>query len=222
MKPAIGSLNAGVVIAKKYFVCKIPHMRILLRSFLFMILITVSQWVFAQPDQPDAAARQKTKEDFMTPGPMHKVLSILEGTWEGDVTFWPAPGVGPFKSKSRAVNKSVYDGLFQEQEHIGIIGGKPYYSKLIWGYDKARKKFFIFGIDNMGSDHLRTEGTFDSTTRTWTFVGAKTDALTGKDNILRETRQLTDNNTQIMNMYVPDKASGKEFHILQIVYTRQP
>jgi len=157
----------------------------------------------------------------MTPGPMHKVLAILEGTWEGDVSFWPAPGIGPFKSKSSAVNKSVYNGLFQEQEHVGMIGGKPYYSKLIWGYDKARKKFFIFGIDNMGSDHLYTEGTFDSTTRTWNFLGAKTDALTGKDNILRETRQLADDNTQIMDMYVTDKASGKEFHLLQIVYKRQ-
>lgn len=197
-------------------------MRIPGRFFLFAILIAVSQQIFAQSDQPDAASRQKAREDFMTPGPMHKILAILEGTWEGEVTFWPAPGVGPFKSKSRAVNKSVYDGLFQEQEHTGLIGGKPYYSKLIWGYDKARKKFFVFGIDNMGSDHLRTEGTFDSTTRTWTFVGAKTDPLTGQDNNLKETRQLTDNNTQIMDMYVPDKASGKEFHTLQIIYRRQP
>lgn len=169
----------------------------------------------------DQATREKAYQDYMTPGPMHKLLASLNGEWQGDVTFWPAPGAPPIKSTSSVVNKMLYGGLFQEGIHKNTINGKPYEAKLIWGYDNLKKKFFILGIDNMGSGSGHLEGTYDTTSKVFNLVLYKPDPVTGKDNVYREVRKIVNTDRQEMKMYQIDKKTGKEYQSLEIIYTRK-
>jgi len=169
----------------------------------------------------DQATREKAYQDYMTPGPMHKLLASLNGEWQGDVTFWPAPGAPPIKSTSSVVNKMLYGGLYQEGIHKNTINGKPYETKLIWGYDNLKKKFFILAIDNMGSGFGHLEGTYDTTSKVFNFVLRKTDPVTGKDNLYREVRKIVTPDRQEMKMYQIDKKTGKEYQSLEIIYTRK-
>ena len=169
----------------------------------------------------DQATREKAYQDYMTPGPMHKLLASLNGEWQGDVTFWPAIGARPIKSTSSVVNKMLYGGLFQEGIHKSTINGKPYETKLIWGYDNVKKEFFILAIDNMGSGFGHLEGTYDTASKVFNFVLHKTDPVTGEDNLFREVRKIVNTDRQEMKMYQTDKKTGKEYQSLEIIYTRK-
>ena len=168
----------------------------------------------------DQADREKAYKDYMTPGPMHKLLASLNGEWQGDVTFWPARGARPIKSTSSVVNKMLYGGLFQEGIHKSTINGTPYETKLIWGYDNVKKEFFILAIDNMGSGFGHLEGTYDTASKVFNFVLHKTDPVTGEDNIFREVRKIVNTDRQEMKMYQTEKKTGKEYQSLEIIYSR--
>lgn len=165
--------------------------------------------------------KQKARLDYMTPGPMHQLLASLNGEWEGDVTFWPVPGAPPVKGKSSVVNKMLYDGLFQEGTHTGTGMEKPYETKLIWGYDNIKKKFFILAIDNMGSGFGQLEGSYDTASKVFNLVLRKMDPATGEENVFREVRKIVNTDRQEMKMYATDKKTGKEYQSLEIIYTRK-
>jgi len=91
-----------------------------------------------------------------------------------------------------------------------MMAGKPYESQLTWGYDNARKKFFIIGIDNMGSGILNTEGTYDAASRVFTFYREKNGSGHRRRQCPERDQNAGRHNTQFVEMYRPDKdpASG--------------
>ena len=57
------------------------------RICLFMLLACST--ILSANAQDEAA--QKAWMDYMTPGPMHKMMAMATGTWNTDITFWMAP-----------------------------------------------------------------------------------------------------------------------------------
>lgn len=169
----------------------------------------------------DSAAMTKAWEEFMTPGEMHKLLASMDGTWEGESTMWMALGAPPTKSKGTATNKMIYNGLYQEGVHKGSFNGMPFEGKSLIGYNNAKKKFESSWIDNMGSGVMHMTGDYDPASKTFTFTGTSTDPTTGKDCNIRETLKIVDANTQVMEMYGPDQATGKEYKTMEIVSKRK-
>lgn len=170
---------------------------------------------------PDTAAMNKAWINFATPGEMHTLLASFNGTWDGDVTSWMVMGAPPSKSKATSVNKMIYNGLYQESTNTGSFGDMPFEGKSIWGYDNAKKKFVSTWIDNMGSGIVIMEGDYDSTSRTFSFTGKGTNPLTGKDCTMKEVLKIVDANTQLMEMYGPDAATGKEYKTMEILFKRK-
>jgi Protein of unknown function (DUF1579) len=84
-----------------------------------------------------------------------------------------------------------------------------------------KKKFFILAIDNMGSGFGHLEGTYDTTSKVFNLVLYKPDPVTGKDNLAREVRKIVNTNRQEIKMYQIDKKTGKEYQLLEIIYTRK-
>ena len=60
----------------------------------------------------DSATMMKNWMAYSTPGDMHKMIAGWNGTWNGEVTMWHAPGAPPETSKSTAVNKTVLGGRY--------------------------------------------------------------------------------------------------------------
>ena len=171
-------------------------------------------------NMPDSATMMKNWQDYMTPGEVHTMMAKWDGTWNGDVTMWMAPGVPEQKSKSASVNKMIMNGLYQESNHSGDMMGMPFSGRSTTAYDNHRKEFISTWIDNMGSGIMVMKGTWDEATKTINLKGKMVDPGTKMDTDVRETFKIIDDNTQEMEMFVmtPD---GKEFKTMNIKYTRK-
>ncbi len=167
------------------------------------------------------AAMEKAWKSYATPGPMHQLMASSNGTWTGEATMWMSAGAPPTKSTVKAVNRSIYNGLYQESVNTGNFMNMPFEGKSIMGYDNAKKKFFSTWFDNMGSGIMMMEGTYDSTNKTFTFTGQGTNPMDGSDCTIRETFQILDDNTQLMKMWGPDWQTGKEFQSMEIKLKRK-
>jgi Protein of unknown function (DUF1579) len=168
----------------------------------------------------DSATMMKNWQDYMTPGDVHKMMAKWDGTWTGDVSMWMVPGAPEQKSTSTAVNKMLFNGLYQQSTHSGNMMGMPFNGMSTVAYDIHKKEFVSTWIDNMGSGIMLLKGPWDEATKTITLKGTMTDPGTKADCDVRETFQIIDENTQEMKMYVmmPD---GKEFNTMSIRYTRK-
>jgi Protein of unknown function (DUF1579) len=168
----------------------------------------------------DSATMMKNWQDYMTPGDVHKMMASWDGTWTGEVTMWMYPGAPEQKSTSTAVNKMVFNGLYQQSTHTGDMMGMPFNGLSTVAYDIHKKEFMSTWIDNMGSGIMLLKGPWDDATKSITLKGKMTDPGTKADCDVRETFQIIDDKTQEMKMYItmPDE---KEFNTMQIKYTRK-
>jgi hypothetical protein len=131
------------------------------------------------------------------------------------------PGAPELKSTSTTVNKMLFNGLYQESTHTGNMMGMPFNGRSTMGYDNHRKEFVSTWIDNMGTGIMVMKGTWDSTTKTINYKGTVVDPGTKEDCEIRETFQIVDDNTQVLEMFGPDPKTGKETKTMQIKFTRK-
>ena len=169
---------------------------------------------------PDSATMMKNWQEYMTPGDMHKMMAKWDGTWEGDVSLWMAPGDPPSKSKSTAVNKMIINGLYEESNHTGDMMGMPFTGKGTIAYDNHLKQFISTWIDNMGSGIMVLKGPWDEATKTINLTGKMEDAGTKVEIDVRETFKVIDDNNQELSMFAK-WPGGKEMQTMNIKYKRK-
>jgi hypothetical protein len=170
----------------------------------------------------DSATQMKAMIEYGTPGKMHEMLASWNGTWNGETTIWPAAGAPPMKSTGTAVNSMALGGRYQMSKHSGNMMGMPFEGIAITAYDNAQKKFVSSWIDNMSTGIMNMTGTWDETTKSMNMSGTMPDICRpGKECTFREVFTIVDENTQNMEMYGPDPATGKEYKMMEIKMTRK-
>ncbi len=184
------------------------------RTCLFIAIVCST---FLSVKAQDEAA-QKAWMDYMTPGPMHKMMAMGNGTWNTDLTFWMSPDGPSSKSTGSCTNRMILGDRYQETVHTGDMGGMQFEGHGITAYDNARKVFQSIWYDNMGTGIMVLEGKLDEATRTLTLTGTSTDP-TGKPMGVREVFKWVDDNTQWMEMYMMQ--DGKEFKSMEMKLTRK-
>ncbi|HJW16096.1 MAG TPA: DUF1579 domain-containing protein, partial [Flavisolibacter sp.] len=105
------------------------------------------------------------------PGEMHKMISLWNGTWSGEVTMWESPGAQPVKSNATVVNKMVLGNRYQQSSFKGTYQGKPFEGLGTLAYDNSRKMFILTWIDNTGTGMMSAEGPWDPASKSITFRG---------------------------------------------------
>lgn len=170
----------------------------------------------------DSATMMKNWMAYSTPGDMHKMLASWDGTWDGDVTTWHAPGAPPATSKSKAVNKMIMGGRYQESTHSGDMMGMPFEGKSTTAYDNAKKTFISTWIDNVGTGVMVTEGKWDEASKSLTQTGKCVDPSAGTDKMMdvRQVLKVIDDKHHVFEMYGPGP-DGKEFKMMEIKMTRK-
>jgi len=169
----------------------------------------------------DSATAMKAWMEYATPGEPHKMLAKFNGTWTGEVTMWMSPDAPPTSSTSTMTNKMVMDGRYQLSEFKGSFMGQPFTGLSTTAYDNAKKVFISTWIDNMVTGIMKMEGSWDEASKTMTLSGKMMDPSTGRECNMRETFNIVDDNTQIMEMYGPDPKTGKEFKTMTIKLTKK-
>jgi hypothetical protein len=180
-----------------------------------VLFTAATQNVQAQNTDP-----MKAWQDYMTPGPMHKMLAKETGTWEAEVTQWMDPTAPPNKMKATNVVTMSMNGLFQIGNFSTTMMGMPMTGQSIVGYDNAKKVFVLTWFDNLGSGMVRMTGNYDEATKTISMKGTQTDPMTGKDSDIREEIKWHDENSYTMAMYGAGM-DGKEMKFMEGTFKRK-
>jgi Protein of unknown function (DUF1579) len=182
----------------------------------------------ASSGQPNQQEMMKQMMEMSKLNENHKLLSGLDGNWTYTIKFWmnPDPNAPPQQSKGTAVRKSIMDGRYVmmdvsgKMEMPGPDGKKKemtFKGHAIEGYDNIKKKFVGSWIDNMGTGIQFSEGTYDPTTKTFTF-NMEMEPVPGMKSQVREVLKVPDNNHMMLEWY--ETQDGQEKKTMEINYTR--
>lgn len=169
----------------------------------------------------DSAMMDKAWKESMKLGEPHKMLAKSDGNWDGEVTMWMADGAPPMTSKSTSVNSMIFGGLYQLSKHSGNMMGAPFEGMSTTAYDNTTKEYVSTWIDNMGTGILIMRGNWDDATKSINMSGKMVNPANGLECSMREVFKVIDDDHQVMEMYGPDPATGKEYKNMEIKYTRK-
>jgi hypothetical protein len=169
----------------------------------------------------DSATGMKAMMEYGTPGEPHKMLAKSDGNWNAETTMWWTPDGPPMKSNATASNKMIMGGRYQQGTFKGDMMGMPFEGHSLTGYDNAKKVYFTTWIDNMSTGIMQLEGPWNESTKTMELKGSMINPGNGQECHMREVFKIIDDNTQVMEMYGPDPATGKEFKTMEIKFTRK-
>jgi hypothetical protein len=96
--------------------------------------------------------------------------------------------------------------------------GMPFEGRGTMAYDNLQKHYVSTWIDNMGTGIMIANGACDGK-GTWNMSGESPDPMTGKMIKTRSVMKLVDDNTFVMEMYMPG-ADGKETKMMEITGKR--
>jgi hypothetical protein len=139
------------------------------------------------------AAAQETPK----PGPEHKQLKKLEGTWDTTMKF------GDNESKGTMTYKMELGGLWLVGSLNSGLGKEKYYGKSMETYDPKKKKYVSYWFDSMSATPMTLEGTYDKENKTLTMSGDSV-GMDGKPAKWKSVSQHQDDDTIVMSMYVGD------------------
>jgi hypothetical protein len=191
-----------------------------------LVLGLAAPWVVGQQqgEKPKMTAEQQAAmEAWMkaaTPGEGHKALEPTIGSWNVTSTSWETPASPPQQGAGSAENSWVLGGRFVRQDFQGEFGGMKFQGLGYTGYDNFKKKYIGTWMDTMGTMMMTMIGTLDASGKVFTATSTIDDVVTGKPMTVREVTRIVDNNKHVMEMFGPDP-SGKEFKMMEIVYTRK-
>ena len=178
----------------------------------------------AQEKSNDAAMQEMMKkyEAAMTPGPQHKALAAMEGTWDAETKMWMGgPSTPPSVTKGTATMKMIFGGRFLQQEATGEMMGKPFHGIGYTGYDNMNKKFISFWIDEMGTGFSTADGVMNQAGDAITFYGKMDEPGTGEHGKnVKFVSRIVGKDKQVFEMYdlSRDDPNSK---VMEIVYTRK-
>ena len=191
-------------------------------AVLALALSATAQEKPAQGAPPAMSAEEKAAMEAMQrmaiPGPAHKAIADMAGTWDAEVTMYFGPA--PTKSKGVSENRLVLGGRWVEQRFKSEMMGQPFEGLGYTGYDNFKKKYIGTWMDNMITAVMVSEGTFDAAGKVMTSTSTMDDVTTGRTTVVRMTSSIVDADTHRFEMFGPGP-DGKEMKQMEIVYRRR-
>lgn len=113
------------------------------------------------------------------PGPEHKQLESLVGTWDKEIKFWMEPGKPPMTFKGTCQNRMILGGRFLVSEGKGGTGMMAFENMSIMGFDRRTKKFTTVGFDTEGTYYVAATGPYDESRKAIVMYGEDVDPALG-------------------------------------------
>jgi hypothetical protein len=168
----------------------------------------------------DAEAQADTFARYAMPGPEHKVLEVMAGDWETVARYWPAPKAEPVEAKGTSHRKWILEGRFLMEELDGGNLVLPFSGLALYGYDAFEQKYTSAWVDTLNTSILTNLGDYDRTNNVVNFNGQYKDPWTGARKKERGVMRFVSKDKQVLEIHVTE-AGGKEFEMLEVVYTRR-
>jgi hypothetical protein len=190
--------------------------------------IVMSQVSTAEIKDAGKTTKAPTPEEMMaivakygTPGPQHKQLEQLVGTFDADVTMQMAPDSPPMTSKGKMENKMIMGGRFLHGDFTGDFGGQEFKGSSVYGYNNFTKKYVSGWIDSMSTGIMMAEGDSADDGKTITVKCTFDCPITNDKKTVREVMKIVDADHYSYETYEPGAgADGKDLKTMTIKYTR--
>jgi hypothetical protein len=157
--------------------------------------------------------------EFMTPGDNHALLKFKEGKWDLKVKMWMQPGTPPMESVATSEAKLIMEGRYVFDKVQGTFNGMPFEGMGTTAFDNGLKKFVSTWIDNMGTGIAFAEGSYDPEKKAWSYTAKSTDPMSGQSITTRSVERIVSDDSWVLETYGPGP-DGKEFQMMEIIYTR--
>jgi len=171
-------------------------------------------------DKKDSDAFEAMRKSA-TPGPFHKKLEPLVGSWTWTSKFWFDPSKSPKEGTGTSERKWILGNRFVAEDVASkeVFGG-PFQGFGLMGYDNIQKKYVTVWTDSLTTAISNSIGTVDESGKLFTFHNEVSDPLSGQKIKGRDVVKIIDDNKHTMEMYKvgPD---GKEVKAMEITFTRK-
>lgn len=178
----------------------------------------------AKPQLPPGMteADMKACEAAATPGPEHKKLAEIAGTWSGKTKMWMSPDQSePMESTCTTKITPIMDGRYIKIETEGEMPGMgPFNGFGLNAYDNVSQKYQTTWIDNCGTGIATGTGEVSPDGKTYTWKLTYNCPIQKKPTTLREVEKRTSKDAFTLEMFGLEPHSGKEFKMMEIAYTR--
>lgn len=160
---------------------------------------------------------QKRMEAAGTPGPAHKALDALAGSWKAEVKCWHEPGSAPQVSQGTAKTRWILNGHFLEEEFNGEMMGKAFTGRSLMGYDNTKEQYQMTWVSDMQTSIFVTAGKGDQGNHVITLEGRSDCPGTGQRDIpMKSIFRILSRDKHIFEMH----DGSKNMKVMEITYTR--
>jgi hypothetical protein len=186
---------------------------------LFAVCASVSVGE-SKADDKEKALFQEYMQKYGPPGPEHKVLDQLVGSYNAKVKTWMAPDQSPEQSTGTLVRKAILGGRFIQEDFDGKMMDKPFQGIGTVGYDRAKKTYVSTWIDSASTALRMAEGTYDEANKTLILKHEGECPITGKHLKTRDVLHIVSADEQQMEMF-RQLGDEKEMKVMEITITRK-
>jgi hypothetical protein len=171
----------------------------------------------AQTMSPEEQKMMEIWAQAMKPGPQHKELAAMAGTWEFKGTFWMDPSAPPSQSAGTAERVILLGGRVLQEKVTSSMMGQPFEGMGLTGYDNITGEYWSTWNDNMSTGIMMATG--KCTKDKCEFIGTYSDAQTGGT---KKSRMIShcEPDKEVHEMF-DIGPYGKEFKTMELVYTRK-
>ena len=179
------------------------------------------------PQEPAAPRAESDTESLVDtwvrhamPGEHHRLLGRMAGSWNMAIEYRMNADAPVVTSEGTCQRKWILGKRFVLEEFDGGSLALPFQGLAIYGYDSFEGKYTSVWVDTMNTAITTSVGTCQEACEVIAFVGRHGDPWTGIKRPSRGVTRFVNDNKHVLELYEPG-SEGKEFKILQIVYTRQ-
>ncbi|MCI0639157.1 MAG: DUF1579 domain-containing protein [Gemmataceae bacterium] len=170
-----------------------------------------------------SAGEKKDPFEMLQPGPEHKIMEKMAGTFAAHSKAWFDPTKKEGEESTGVMNrKLILGGRFLQEAFQGKVMGMPFEGGGLLGYDRMKKTYVSIWVDSMGTGIMQSTGSYDSAKKAFTFQSEDIDPFSGQKTKSRTIIRLVSDDEEVMEMYSqPSDASAKERKVLEVNYKRK-
>ncbi|MCI0380677.1 MAG: DUF1579 domain-containing protein [Gemmataceae bacterium] len=170
-----------------------------------------------------SAGDKKDPFEMLKPGPEHKVLEKMAGTFSAHSKSWFDPTKKEAEESTGVMNrKMILGGRYLQEKFEGKVMGMPFEGGGLTAYDRMKKIYVSIWVDNMGTGIMHSTGSYDSAKNAFTFQSEDIDPFSGQKTKTRTVIRLVSDDEDVMEMHSqPSDGSAKERKVLEVTYKRK-
>ncbi len=195
-------------------------------SIMLAVCILVVGSVAAMEPPSDSAKKAMMMQSMQAaqPGPEHKILEKMAGTWDTETKMWMQPGMDPMVTNGISDSKMVLGGRFLMSHDKSGEGIHMFENITMMGYDRRYEHFTVVGFDNMGTYYVTAEGTYDDESQTISLYGENKDPIANFVQKYDIVVTFIDDDKFVSELVFknPEMTFGQdEFKMVEVTFTRK-